>query len=98
MLGKNLQELGLFSLEKRRLGGPLQCLQIFKGACQENGARLINGAKQWDERQWKETAAQEIPATHEEEPDCEGNRKLEQAAERRCVVFFAWRYSKPAWM
>jgi len=39
---ERLRDLGLLSLEKRRLRGSCQCTEIPEGGCKENEARLFS--------------------------------------------------------
>jgi len=67
-LSTRLRELGLFSLEKRRLRRDLRnaskCLQ---GGCQDGAKTLLSGAQRQDKGQWAQTEAEEAPAEDEEE-------------------------------
>jgi len=60
------------------------------GASQLWGKALFSGAQQQNKWQWRQTATQEGLHEHEEELlDFEGNKLLEQAAQKGCVVPFS---------
>ena len=76
----------MFSLEKAERG-PNTYLQISEGWVSGGwGQTLFSGAQRQDKGQWAQTEAQEVPSEHEEELlPSEGDRALEQAAQRGCV-------------
>ena len=82
---KRLTELGLSSLEKRRLSsGSYPCLSVSEGRVQRRwGQTLLSGTQGHDQRQQAPTETQEAPSEHEEKIlYCEGNQAPEQVAQR----------------
>ena len=74
--------------------------KYLKGRCQEDGAGLFSVVSNNRTRQWAQTRTLKVASEHEEKLFyCEGDRALEQAAQRGCGVSFSgdiqnlWRYS-----
>lgn len=85
---ERLRELGLLSLEKKRLGGSHRCLQIPEGRVHRGWSQaLLSSAQGQAQRQWAQTGAQEAPSEHQEALlCCAGVGALAQVAHRGCGV------------
>jgi len=60
-----LRDLGLFSLEKRRLRGDLiNFCECLKGGCKVDGTRLFL-VMPVDKEKWAQTETEEVPLEHE---------------------------------
>lgn len=80
-----MRELGLFSLEGRRLREFHQCLEGLTGLVQGRGSQaLLSGAQHQEKRQWAHTETQEAPSEHEALLCCVGAIALAQVPQRDC--------------
>jgi len=90
---ERLKELGLFSLEQRRLRGDLSVCKYLKGGCEEDGARLFSS----DRRQWAQTRTQKAPSEHQEMLFSMRVTKHCTGCPGRLRILHPWRFSKAIW-
>ena len=76
---------------KKTEKGSYLCIKILKGKSQENGARfLFFSGIQWQvKKKQAQTGSQEVPLEHEENLCFEGDKALEQPAQKGCGVSFS---------
>ena len=93
---ERLRELGLFSLKERRLRGDLiNADKDLQGGCQEDGARLFSVVPSDGTRGNEHTLKYRKLQLDMKKNFFEGDRALEQAAQRGCGVSFSGDIQNP---